>query len=128
MVVWHKSKSKRQVGGIGLRQMPPFCVCAYSIGLSPRKKTRTQLGGDAFVLDDGGLVHLRQVIYDSEEPVNLLDKLLEGIADVIVQHGPSMRWEEFREKVLFLGPCCKDLPWHQTDPAAFEEPGDLFWF
>ncbi|MFM0224838.1 DUF2971 domain-containing protein [Paraburkholderia dipogonis] len=72
----------------------------YSIGLSPHKKTGAQLGGNAFVLDDGGVVHLRQVIYDPVEQVTLFDKLLEGIAEVLAQHGQSMRWEEFREKVL----------------------------
>ncbi|MFM0133340.1 DUF2971 domain-containing protein [Paraburkholderia sediminicola] len=72
----------------------------YSIGVSPHKKTDAQLGGDAFMLDEYGKVHLRQVIYDPVEQVALFDELLEGIVNVVAQHGPSMHREEFREKVL----------------------------
>ncbi|CAN7269375.1 DUF2971 domain-containing protein [Caballeronia sp. LjRoot31] len=72
----------------------------YSIGVSPCKTIDAQLGADAFMLDECGLVHLRQVIYDRLEQVEWFDEFLEGIAKVVAERGPSMHWEEFRENVL----------------------------
>jgi hypothetical protein len=72
----------------------------YSIGLSPHRTSADRLDGEARVLDDHGLLHLRQVIYDESEQKSLLDDLLAGLVPILERHGPVMHPERFREEIV----------------------------
>ncbi|MEM5425095.1 DUF2971 domain-containing protein [Paraburkholderia ferrariae] len=69
----------------------------YSIGLSPA--VGATLEGKSMTLDQG-ILHLRQVIYDTSEQAALLDELLHGLVPVLEQCGASMHPEQFRVEVM----------------------------